>query len=342
MLRLICAGLVFAGAGLAAFGAARADDDAAAYYRNKTIQFVTMGSPGGGYDAYTRAIGARLEKVAGAHVLVINEPAAGGLVAMNRLLSARPDGLTILLIGGEGLALASLMQEPGVNYDLTQQLWLARVSAENKVALLGPKAPFKSLADMAASERPVVWAGAGRTDGNTDFQALLSYATGMKATIVLGYKGTGGMNLAMQTGEADARVVTDEAAALYGPSSGMHVVASLARTRSELFPDAPTIFEAVKLTPDATRILDWRAGIAALGRVIDMTPGSPADRADYLRAKLREILTDPDFIAEAKKLNLSAAFASAGDVADMMARAMKTLDAKGLAEIKDIIVNRYY
>jgi tripartite-type tricarboxylate transporter receptor subunit TctC len=325
-----------------AWSSARAQDSAAAFYRGKTVQFFTMGSPGGGYDAYTRAIAARLEKSTGARVVAVNEPAAGGLVAMNRLLSARPDGLAILLIGGEGLALASLMGEPGVNYDLANQAWLARVSAETKVALLGPKSPYKTLGDMASSERPVVWAGAGRADGNTDYQALLAYATGMKAKIVLGYKGTGGMNLAMETGEVDGRVVTDEAAALYGPTSGMRVVGAMSRQRAAAFPDAPTIFEAVKLTPDAERILDWRAGIAALGRVVNMTPGSPADRVDYMRGQLKAILTDPDFIAEAKKLGLSAAYASGEDLTKMMAAATKTLDARGLDEIKDIVLNRYY
>ena len=32
--------------------------------------------------------------------MTINEPAAGGLVAMNKMLAARPDGLTLLLVGG--------------------------------------------------------------------------------------------------------------------------------------------------------------------------------------------------------------------------------------------------
>ena len=59
----------------------RAEGEAAAFFQNKQIQFFTMGSPGGGYDAYTRAIAARLEKSLGAHVVTINEPAAGGLVA---------------------------------------------------------------------------------------------------------------------------------------------------------------------------------------------------------------------------------------------------------------------
>ena len=322
-------------------GAAGAPDSPAAFYPNKQIQFFTMGSPGGGYDAYTRAVGARLQKATGARVVTVNEPAAGGLVAMNRLLVAKPDGLSLLLIGGEALSLAALMGEPGVNYDLMGQTWLARVSAENKVAMIGPKSPFKTLADMIASDRPVVWAGSGKADGNSDFQSILAYATGMKAKMIIGYKGTGGMNLAMENGGVDGRVVSDEAAALYGASSGMRVMATMARVRAEQFPDVPTVFEAVQLTPEAARLLDWRAGIASLGRVINVTPGTPPDRVEFLRTKLREILTDPDFIDEMKRMKLSASYASASDISAMMASAMK-VDPAFLTLIKDVVLNRYY
>ena len=178
-----------------------------AFYQNKQIQFFTMGSPGGGYDAYTRAVGARLQKATGARVVTVNEPAAGGLVAMNRLLVAKPDGLSLLLVGGEALSLASLMGEPGVNYDLLGQTWLARVSAENKVALIGPKAPFKTLADIIASERPVVWAGSGKADGNSDFQSILAYATGMKAKMIIGSSSARALEIYHTTHTASLRPV---------------------------------------------------------------------------------------------------------------------------------------
>ena len=89
-------------------------------------------------------------------------------------------------------------------------------------------------------------------------------------------------------------------------------------------------------------MLDWRAGIAALGRVIAVTPGAPADRVEHLRATLRAVLVDPGFIAEMRNMKLSASYAPASEVGDMMARAMKTLDARGLAEIKSIVIDRYY
>ncbi len=67
-----------------------------------------MGSPGGGYDTYMRALIPHIERRLGARLLPTNEPGAGGLITMNRTLNAPPDGLSILLIGGEMLVTAQL------------------------------------------------------------------------------------------------------------------------------------------------------------------------------------------------------------------------------------------
>src|SRR5262245_38708204 len=319
-----------------------ADDAALAFYQGKQIRFFTMGSPGGGYDTYTRTVGAFLERKLGAKVIPTNEAAAGGMIAMNRTMNAAPDGLTLLLTGGEGLVTAQLYGLSGVNYDVRKQNFLARVSGEDKVAVVGPQSPYKSVADMQALDRQALWAGSGKADNNSDFSAIMCYALGIKCKMILGYKGTGDMNMAIQRAEVDGRVISDEAAALYGPSSGMRVLTVLARKRSEKFADVPTIFEAAKLAPDAERLLDWRANIASLGRVILTTPGTPKDRVDALRAALAEVLRDPAFIAEMNKVNLAAAYLSAEEVQASVEKAMTTLDAKGLAEMKDIALNRYY
>jgi tripartite-type tricarboxylate transporter receptor subunit TctC len=335
-------GYAFIAAALVAALPAYAADDAAAFYQGKQVRFFTMGSPGGGYDTYTRTVGAFLEKKLGAKVIPTNEPAAGGMVAMNRTMNAAPDGLTLLLTGGEALVTAQLYGLSGVNYDVRKQVWLARVSGEDKVAVVGASSPLHTVPDLRKSDKPAVWAGSGKADNNSDFSAIMCYALGAKCKIIVGYKGTGDMNIAIQRGEVDGRVISDEAAALYGPSSGMRVVTTLARKRSEKFPDVPTVFEAAKLAPAAERLLDWRAGISGLGRVILVTPGTPPERVDFLRRTLAEILQDPAFIAEVQKVNLAAGYASAEDVQATVERAMTTLDDKGLAEMKEIALERYY
>ena len=67
-----------------------------AFFHGKQVRFYTMGSPGGGYDTYMRALIPHLEKKLDAKMLPTNEPGAGGLIAINHTLHAPPDGLTIL------------------------------------------------------------------------------------------------------------------------------------------------------------------------------------------------------------------------------------------------------
>jgi tripartite-type tricarboxylate transporter receptor subunit TctC len=327
---------------LAGLPARAADETAAAFFPGKQVRFYTMGSPGGGYDTYMRALVPQLEKRLGARMLPTNEPGAGGLIAVNKTITAPPDGLTILLVGGETLVTAQLYESPGVNYDVRKLTWLARLSSESKVALLGPRSPYATVSDLVKSEKPVIWAGSGKIDGNADFTAIMAYALGMKSKIVIGYKGTGDMNLAIQRGEVDGRIVSEESAVLYGPSNGMRVVATLARQRVEQFPDTPTLFEAGGLSPAAARLIDWRAGIAGLGRLMLVTPGTPPNRVELLQKTFAEIVRDPAFIAEARRLGLSANHAGADEVRATVARAMTTLDAAGLAEMRNIALERYY
>jgi tripartite-type tricarboxylate transporter receptor subunit TctC len=344
-MRAMCAGcavIVLAGISLLSGRANAADDSALAFYRGKQVRFFTMGSPGGGYDAYTRMVSTFLGRKLDARVLPTNETAAGGLIAMNRTMNAAPDGLTLLLTGGEALVTAQLYGLPGVNYDVRRQVWLARVSGEDKVVVLGAPSPYQSVSEMQKADKPVLWAGSGKADTNSDLTALMCYVLGVRCKIIVGYKGTGDMNIAIQRGEVDGRVISDESAALYAAGAGMRVLATLARKRSDLFPQVPTIFEAADLNAEQKRLIDWRASIAALGRVILVTPGTPQDRVDLLQKMLGEILTDAAFVAEAKKQNLSAGYVGAEQVRATVQSAMATLDEKGLSQVKEIVLERYY
>ncbi len=311
-------------------------------FKDKPMRFVTMGSVGGGYDAYMRTVLKFLEKKIGAKMLPVNENAAGGLVAMNRLLNSPADGTTILLTSGEGTALGQLLGNPGVRYDVRKLVWLARVSGPPKVVMVGKQLPNKSFAEVVKSDRVFIWGGTGKTDGNSDYQALLAHTLGFKTKIIHGYKGSRGMNLAIEQGEIDSRILTDESGARAARSGKIVALVTLSRERSTNFPNVPTVFELPNLTPVQQKWLDWRAGITALGRVIVTTPGTPKARADYLRAALKEVLNDPEYIAVATKRKLSPGYLDGAVVQDMVMKAMSVLDDKELAELKYVVLKKYY
>jgi hypothetical protein len=53
-------------------------------------------------------------------------------------------------------------------------------------------------------------------------------------------------------------------------------------------------------------------------------------------------LRDPAYVAEIRKVNLAAGFAGAVEVRAAVEKAMTTLDEKGLAEMREIALERYY
>src|SRR5690348_17271570 len=72
---------------------ARAQEAEKAFYAGKTVRMVVGSGTGGGYDVFSRMIAPYLSKVLGTTVIVENQPGAGGLLALNRLYTAPPDGL---------------------------------------------------------------------------------------------------------------------------------------------------------------------------------------------------------------------------------------------------------
>ena len=101
----------------AAFSSASAQDGKA-YYAGKTVRMIVGSGTGGGYDIFSRMIAPYLAKELGTTVIVENQPGAGGLVALNRLYVAPPDGLQISLSNGSGAVFAQLTGDQAARFDL--------------------------------------------------------------------------------------------------------------------------------------------------------------------------------------------------------------------------------
>ena len=92
----------------ALFAPASAQEAEKAFFAGKTVRMIVGSGTGGGYDVFSRLIAPYLAKTLGTTVIVENQPGAGGLVALNRLYIAPPDGLQISLSNGTGAAFAQL------------------------------------------------------------------------------------------------------------------------------------------------------------------------------------------------------------------------------------------
>jgi tripartite-type tricarboxylate transporter receptor subunit TctC len=280
---------------------ARAQDAERAYFAGKTVRLVVGYGPGGGYDAYARMIAPHLSKVLGASVVVENQPGAGGLVALNRLYAAAPDGLTMMIVNGTGAALSQLTEQAGVRFDLGQFGYLGTVSASPWIWLVGPNSTIKTPQDAMKLGKKLNWAASGPADGLSDGAAFTCEALNLDCHVVLGYAGSNQAALAVTQGEMDAIYVSDTSANNYVASGQQRVVAAMGRAKSRFFPDAPTIFEAVNLTPDQQWLFDFRSKLEDLGRILLVPPNMAPGRRAALQAAVKETLREPALVAEGEK-----------------------------------------
>src|SRR5689334_14322514 len=103
----------------------RAQESEKAFYAGKTVRMIVGSGVGGGYDVFSRLIAPYLSKTLGTTVIVENVPGAGGLVALNKLYIAPPDGLQISLSQGTMAGIAQLTGDQAARFDLTQFSYLA-------------------------------------------------------------------------------------------------------------------------------------------------------------------------------------------------------------------------
>src|SRR5512141_475453 len=98
----------------------------APFFQSKTIRIVVSQSPGGGFDAYSRALARHLGKNLAGNpaTLVQNMPGAGNMIAVNYLYRvAKPDGLTIGNFVG-GVVLEQLLGRKGSEFDARRFEWI--------------------------------------------------------------------------------------------------------------------------------------------------------------------------------------------------------------------------
>src|SRR5476649_758616 len=124
---------------------AQAQDTEKAFYAGKTVRMIVGSGVGGGYDVFSRLIAPYLAKTLGATVIVENVPGAGGLVALNKLYVAPPDGLQISLVQGTMAAVAQLTGDQAARFDLAKFTYLATVGAPPGLWLVGPDSPIREV-----------------------------------------------------------------------------------------------------------------------------------------------------------------------------------------------------
>jgi tripartite-type tricarboxylate transporter receptor subunit TctC len=279
---------------------AAAADPVADFYAGKTLRMLVGYGPGGGYDIYGRLVAEFLPKYLPGHPAIVTEnmPGAGSFAAAKYMVSVAPRDGTVLGSLAQTFPLDSAVG--GANKTNAAEFrYVGRVTTNIDVGTALAATGIKSIADARAKSYTVGASGRGST---TDIypEALNAYG-GTKFKIVLGYKGTGEILLAMDRGEVDI----DGAYGLPGmlathpgwiDEGEATLLYQAALKRSPLLPNVPTLPE-LAVSDEGRTILRAIASTAEIGRAIIAGPGLPPQRLAALRQAFAQMVKDPTFVA---------------------------------------------
>jgi len=298
LLKLCCALAVVALGGALRSASAQ---EGKAYYAGKTVRMIVGSGTGGGYDIFSRLIAPYLAKELGTTVIVENQPGAGGLISLNRLYVAPPDGLQISLTNGSAAVFAQLTGDQAARFDLAKFTYLATVGAPPSLWLVKVDSPIREVSQALAAKMKWRWASSGATSNLGIGAAFTCEALRMDCHVVNGYKGSADGGLAVARGEMDALFVAESSANNFVKSKQNWALATISRHKSRFFPDRPTVYEAARLDADQTWVMDFLGSVEALGRVLIAPPGMPPERLAFLNEAVKRTLHNPQLIADGEK-----------------------------------------
>ncbi|MDP2645377.1 MAG: tripartite tricarboxylate transporter substrate-binding protein [Desulfobacterales bacterium] len=288
--------------------------DAAAFYKGKTVSLVVPYNPGGGYDTWARMLAPYLAKKLGARVIVRNEPGAGGKVALNRL-QKESDGLSLIILATKAALTTQIFDEPGRKFDLRQFNWLGRVSQDEYPVVVSEKSGYRSIADLQRAKE-VKFASDTPTSGKAIRPLVMGRILGINVKLVSGYSGSAAEILALQRGEVEGLSTTALTLKPYIESKTLFPVVIMDRNRIKYLPDVPTIYEAKKLSDREKRIADIALAFDAVGRPVATTPNVPGERVAFLESALKKTLDEPDLRKKVEKSGEEVTFAPGKEIAD--------------------------
>jgi len=258
---------------------------AAQPFPSRTVRLVVAYAPGGTGDVVARVIADKLGAALGQTVVVENRAGASGAIGTQSVVSAAPDGHT-LLVGQTAEIVVNQFWIKGLTYD-PKDLSPVALATVVPLALTVPgKTPHASMAEMLkaiqSSARPLAFASAGTgTPGHLAGEYLSAKLPG-KLTHVP-YKGAGPALNDIVGGHVDMYFSGFPAVTPLLKAGSVKVLAVSSAERAQAAPDLPTVAETTGFSDFDFTL--WQGFFAPKG-----TPGEVIAR---LHREINQILADP-------------------------------------------------
>ena len=277
-------------------------------FPNRTIHIVVAYAPGGTGDIVARLIAAPLAEALGQNIVIENRAGATGAIGTQAVVSAPPDGHT-LLMGQTGEIAINQHWIKGLTYNAEKDLMPIALASVVPLALVVPaKAPYSTMAELAKAlteKQPLTFASAGTGTPGHFAGEFLKLRT--KATLThVPYKGAGPALNDLLGSHVDMYFPGFPAATPLLKGGQVKILAVSSAKRAGGAPGVPTVAEAIS-DPNFDLTL-WQGFFAPAG--------TPAAVVARLNTEINVILASPGMQAKLRdagadvRLGSSAQFAS--------------------------------
>lgn len=264
-----------------------------AEYPDHSIKYIIGSGAGSGPDSLMRVVLQEVSKRIGQPIVIENRPGASGVISMQAIATAQPDGYTI----GHGN-----VQSMGISPNL---LPAARVAADKVETIVqvgytpnllsvSPKLPVKSVGELVqyAKAHPgkLVYASAGNgTSGHIG--AELFKALTKTEIVHIPYKSAPLAVNDVMAGHVDMVFDNFGGSVAFARAGKLKTLAITSAKRSQLLPDIPTVSES---GVPGFEVIAWSGIIAP--------KGIPKEAAQRLNSAVNEVLKDPNVLKEFRAL----------------------------------------
>jgi len=259
-------------------------------YPSRPIRFIVSFPPGGSSDLIARAIAPRMGDRLGQPLVVENRPGAGGMIGVDAVAKAAPDGYTIGLAAAGALS-SNISLYPSMPFHPENDLAPISMLAMIPFFLIAHPSQPATLKDLLATAKSAPGALSYGHGGNGSTMhlsgELLNILAGVRIQAVP-YKGSGPVAADVLGGQVPLGVVDVPSAIAHVRAGKMRALAVTSKRRISAASDVPTFEEA------------GVPGYEAIGWFGVVAPaGTPAPIIERLNHEIRAALAAPEIRSRA-------------------------------------------
>jgi tripartite-type tricarboxylate transporter receptor subunit TctC len=264
-----------------------------AAWPEQPINMILAYAPGGGTDIIARAIAPFIEKQlgAGARIVIVNKPGAGGDIGFGAIAAAQPDGYTIGFVNTPPVM--TLPIERKTTWSLNSYEYLGNLVDDPGTFCVHTDSPFKTLAELQAHAKanPKTVTVGTTGIGSDDHLAMLMFEkTANVALTHVPFKGSGETRTAIIGKHITvAAINVGEALQYLKSGSPLRCLGQMTAKRMSVAPDWPTFKEQ-----------GFNFEMASL-RGLVAPKGTPAAIRDRLVTAIEKAVADPAFRVQAER-----------------------------------------